>query len=59
MASTSRAISSGPCSTTSNGASGYTQHFGLVQVDRDTMQRRPKASYYWYGDVAKSNEVPL
>ncbi|GEO42237.1 beta-glucosidase [Skermanella aerolata] len=38
---------------------GYTQHFGLVQVDRETMQRRPKASYYWYGDVAKSNEVPL
>jgi beta-glucosidase len=38
---------------------GYTQHFGLVQVDRETMQRRPKASYYWYGDVAKSNTVPL
>ena len=37
---------------------GYTQHFGLVQVDRQTMQRRPKASYYWYGDVAKSNTVP-
>ena len=38
---------------------GYTQHFGLVQVDRETMRRRPKASYYWYGDVAKANAVPL
>jgi beta-glucosidase len=37
---------------------GYTQNFGLVQVDRQTMERRPKASYYWYGDVAKTNTVP-
>jgi beta-glucosidase len=28
-------------------------------VDRETMRRRPKASYYWYGDVAKSNTVPI
>ena len=27
---------------------GYSQRFGLVHVDRDTMTRTPKASYAWY-----------
>lgn len=28
-------------------AYGYTQRFGLVEVDRATQERRPKASYRW------------
>jgi beta-glucosidase len=40
-------------------AEGYRQTFGLVQVDRATMERRPKASYYWLADVARTNSVPV
>ena len=29
---------------------GYTQRFGLVWVDRQTLNRTPKKSYYWYRD---------
>jgi beta-glucosidase len=29
-------------------ALGYTQRFGLVHVDRVTLERTPKASYEWY-----------
>jgi beta-glucosidase len=32
-------------------AAGYTQLFGLVSVDRETQERRPKASYRWYREV--------
>ena len=39
-------------------AEGYRRHFGLVQVDRQTMKRTPKASYYWYADVIRKNGVP-
>lgn len=39
-------------------AEGYRRHFGLVQVDRKTMKRTPKASYYWYADVIRRNGVP-
>ena len=39
-------------------AEGYSRHFGLVQVDRQTLKRTPKASYYWYGDVIHHNGVP-
>ena len=28
-------------------SAGYTQHFGLVRVDRDTQDRTPKRSYRW------------
>lgn len=31
-------------------AQGWTQTFGLVAVDRQTQQRRPKASYSWYAE---------
>ena len=31
-------------------AQGYTQDFGLVAVDRTTMQRTPKPSFSWYAE---------
>jgi beta-glucosidase len=30
-------------------AQGWTQRFGLVDVDRTTFARRPKPSFAWYG----------
>ncbi|MEV6282822.1 GH1 family beta-glucosidase [Kribbella sp. NPDC051770] len=36
-------------------AAGYSQRFGLVHVDFETLQRTPKASFAWYRDlIAKS-----
>jgi len=32
-------------------AAGYTQKFGLVSVDPETKERRPKASFDWYREV--------
>ena len=32
-------------------AEGYSQRFGLVRVDYDTLRRSPKDSYYWLRDV--------
>jgi beta-glucosidase len=32
-------------------AEGYNQRFGLVHVDFETLQRRPKASFGWYRDL--------
>ncbi len=37
-------------------AEGYTQRFGLVHIDFDTLKRTPKASYEWYADVIKANK---
>jgi beta-glucosidase len=31
-------------------AMGYTQSFGVVEVDVATLERRPKASYWWLAD---------
>ena len=36
---------------------GYRPTFGLVAVDRETMQRMPKPSLSWYGGVAKANAL--
>jgi beta-glucosidase len=36
-------------------AYGYTEHFGLVRVDRATLKRTPKASYEWFARVAHAN----
>jgi len=36
-------------------AYGYTQRFGLVQVDRATLKRTTKASYDWFTRVAHGN----
>jgi beta-glucosidase/6-phospho-beta-glucosidase/beta-galactosidase len=32
---------------------GYKKRYGFFFVDRDTMQRYPKKSAYWYRDVAR------
>jgi beta-glucosidase len=39
---------------------GYSQRFGLVHVDFETQQRRPKSSFGWYRDViaAQRNGAP-
>jgi beta-glucosidase len=38
-------------------AYGYTAPFGLVEVDRATMRRTPKASYDWFGRIARANAI--
>lgn len=35
-------------------AEGYRPRFGIVETDYDTLQRRPKFSYDWFGKVARS-----
>jgi beta-glucosidase len=30
---------------------GYSQRFGIVYVDFETLERVPKTSYHWYRDV--------
>jgi beta-glucosidase len=39
-------------------AAGYTQRWGLVRVDFDTLQRTPKSSASWYSRVAAGNQLP-
>jgi len=34
-------------------ASAFTQRFGIVRVDPDTLERTPKDSAYWYRDVIR------
>ncbi len=36
-------------------ARGYSQRFGLVDVDYATQKRTPRDSAYWYGDVVRRN----
>jgi beta-glucosidase len=38
-------------------AAGYTQRFGLVHVDFDSLKRTPKASADWYRTVVRENAV--
>ncbi len=35
-------------------AEGFTQRFGLVHVDYDTLRRTPKRSFQWYADMIKA-----
>jgi beta-glucosidase len=35
--------------------SGYRPQFGIIAVDRKTLQRAPKPSAYWLGQVARAN----
>lgn len=37
---------------------GYSQRWGLVRVDFDTLARSPKTSASWYSAVAASNSIP-
>lgn len=39
-------------------AEGYRPRFGLVETDYKTLERRPKLSYDWFADVAKSGVLP-
>ena len=36
-------------------AYGYAKRFGLIYVDYETLQRIPKASAKWYGQVIRAN----
>lgn len=38
---------------------GYSRHFGVVAVDRQTMKRTPKASYHWLADTIRRNGVAV
>ena len=37
--------------------SGFTQTYGLVQVDRTSLQRTPKQSLFSYGEIARSLKI--
>jgi beta-glucosidase len=39
-------------------AAGYSQRWGLVHVDFDTLVRKPKTSASWYAAAAASNGIP-
>jgi beta-glucosidase len=38
---------------------GYSRHFGLVAVDRETLARRPRATAYRYREIIAANAVEL
>ncbi|HQE47452.1 MAG TPA: family 1 glycosylhydrolase, partial [Rhodoglobus sp.] len=37
-------------------AAGYTQRFGAVHVDFDTLERTPKSTFNWYRDFLRGEE---
>lgn len=37
-------------------AAGYSQRFGLVHVDFDTLERTPKESFYWYQALSQARK---
>ncbi|MEU8400233.1 GH1 family beta-glucosidase [Nonomuraea sp. NPDC048892] len=39
-------------------AHGYAKRFGIVRVNRDTMERTWKDSAHWYRDVVAANKLP-
>ncbi|MEV0164759.1 GH1 family beta-glucosidase [Nonomuraea fuscirosea] len=39
-------------------AHGYAKRFGIVRVDRDTLERSWKDSAHWYRDVVAANKLP-
>jgi beta-glucosidase len=38
-------------------AQGFTQRFGLVHVDYDTLVRTPKRSFHWYADLIRAHQA--
>ncbi len=38
---------------------GYTQRFGLVRIEYNTLERIPKQSARWYGEVIRRNGISL
>jgi len=37
--------------------SGYTNRFGIIHVDFETLKRTPKASYHWYKELIAANRA--
>jgi beta-glucosidase len=37
---------------------GYAKRFGLIAVDRETMERIPKESAFYLGNIARTNQLP-
>ena len=37
--------------------SGYTNRFGIIHIDFETLKRTPKASYHWYKDLIAANRA--
>ncbi|PSN12030.1 beta-glucosidase, partial [filamentous cyanobacterium CCP5] len=38
-------------------AYGYDRRFGITYVDFDSQQRQPKASFHWYSQCVKANQI--
>ena len=38
---------------------GYAPKFGLVEVDFETLERRPRKSFYEYAKICKNNELEI
>jgi beta-glucosidase len=38
---------------------GYGPRFGLVRVDYETLERIPKQSAYWFGEITKQNSITI
>jgi beta-glucosidase len=39
-------------------ALGYVMRFGLIEIEPETLNRRPKHSYHWYAQLAKTHILP-
>jgi beta-glucosidase len=37
--------------------SGYSNRFGIIHIDFETLKRTPKASYYWYKELIAANRA--
>jgi beta-glucosidase len=40
-------------------AHGFSQRFGLVHVDYQSLERTPKDSYHWYANVCRQNNLTM
>ena len=38
---------------------GYQMNFGLVEVDKETFERKPHKSAIWFGEISKNNELDI